>query len=296
MAAATESRGGTQGRSDVVEGSPCWADVMLPDREAGKRFYGELLGWTFGPPADAGYGPHTEAFLHGKRVAALQGKRDGRLPTVWTVYFATADAVAATERIRAAGGQPVLAPTPVDGRGVLATAADPGGAVFGLWQPGTHGGFETRGEAGAFVWTEVHTREKEAVDSFYGAVFGYGMRTVSTRQDGHGEAVGTGPGAGAGSGADFLIWTLPGDPVDPEHAIGGRAVIGPGRPVELPAHFLVCFAVQDCDDAVRSATRLGGRTRHGPQTTPFGRIAGLTDNQGADFAVIDAETTDQTPG
>lgn len=27
--------------------APCWVDVQLPDLEAGKRFYGELFGWTF---------------------------------------------------------------------------------------------------------------------------------------------------------------------------------------------------------------------------------------------------------
>ena len=31
-----------------AEGVPCWADAMLSDVEAGKRFYGELFGWTFG--------------------------------------------------------------------------------------------------------------------------------------------------------------------------------------------------------------------------------------------------------
>ena len=31
-----------------AEGEPCWVDVSLPDVEAGKRFYGELFGWTFG--------------------------------------------------------------------------------------------------------------------------------------------------------------------------------------------------------------------------------------------------------
>ncbi|GAA3058425.1 hypothetical protein GCM10020000_46470 [Streptomyces olivoverticillatus] len=54
----------------IPEGMPCWADAMLPDVEAGKRFYGELFGWTF---EDSGgeYGHYTQAFHDGKNVAAL---------------------------------------------------------------------------------------------------------------------------------------------------------------------------------------------------------------------------------
>lgn len=69
------------------EGTPCWVDAALPDVEAGKRFYGELFGWTF----REGDGPQADAFSEGKLVAALVPKTDGRMPTVWGVYFATAD-------------------------------------------------------------------------------------------------------------------------------------------------------------------------------------------------------------
>ncbi|MEU3506180.1 VOC family protein, partial [Streptomyces hundungensis] len=67
------------------EGAPCWADVSLSDPAAGKRFYGELLGWTFDEGGADKQGHYTGAFKDGRRVAALQPKRDGRMPTTWTV-------------------------------------------------------------------------------------------------------------------------------------------------------------------------------------------------------------------
>ena len=76
------------------EGVPCWVDAQLPDVEAGKRFYGELFGWTF---EEQRYGGSVWAHQRGEPVAALARKTDGRLPTVWTVYFCTPDVEALAE-------------------------------------------------------------------------------------------------------------------------------------------------------------------------------------------------------
>ena len=36
-------------------GTPCWADVLVDDHDAARRFYGHLFGWTFEDlPAEAG--------------------------------------------------------------------------------------------------------------------------------------------------------------------------------------------------------------------------------------------------
>ncbi|KUJ70053.1 hydrolase [Streptomyces albus subsp. albus] len=251
------------------DGVPCWVDASLPDVEAGKRFYGELFGWTFGA-GDPDYGFYAQAFHDDRNVAALAPKPDGRMPTVWNIYFAARDATATAARIRDAGGQLIIAPMAVGGFGTMATAVDPGGAVFGLWQPGSHHGFEEQDEPGSYIWTELYTREKEAVDAFYGEVFGYGTHD-----------------AGTGSGVDFAMWSPAGEPVGPHTAVCGRAVMDESFPAELPAHFLVYFAVADCDETVATARRLGGRTVGDPQDTPYGRFAMLVDDQGANFAVID---------
>ncbi|MEU5917117.1 VOC family protein [Streptomyces sp. NPDC047141] len=252
-----------------TEGTPCWVDAQLPDLEAGKRFYGELFGWTFDPDRD-------EALLDGRRAAGLVPKRDGRMPTTWTLYLATADAGTLAARIRAAGGQMVMDPYPVGPFGVYALAADPGGAVFGLRQDGDDDGFEVTDEPGAFRWMEVHTRRPDAVDTFYATVFGYLGRQADARRE------------GGGAGFDYRVWSPPGSRPGDDSAFAGRAVITDAFPAEMPGHVLVHFAVADCDEACETAVRLGGRVATPAVDTPHGRVAVLHDDQGARFAVLAA--------
>ncbi|MER7177799.1 VOC family protein [Streptomyces mesophilus] len=251
-----------------TEGVPCWVDALLPDVEAGKRFYGELFGWTFDEGAGPEYGHYAQAYKDGKAVAALAPKRDGRMPTVWNVYFATPDALASARRIEDAGGRLVMEPMPVGPFGTMALAVDPEGAVFGLWQGGTHEGFERAGEPDSFCWTEVKVRDAARADAFYEEVFRFEGFDLDDVIDG------------------FRTWSPAGTEPGPDTAVGGRELMGEGVPAELPAHFLVYFNVDDCDEAARVTRRLGGRVQSPPVDIPYGRIATLVDNQGAVFAVL----------
>ncbi|WP_406740015.1 VOC family protein [Streptomyces atratus] len=258
--------------------APCWVDAQLPDLEAGKRFYGELFGWTF----RAGEGPYADAYSGGKLVAALAAKQDGRMPTAWGVYFATDDIVASVARIREAGGQVITEPVRASRAGVLAQAADPGGAVFGLWQAGDREGFQKQNEPGSFCWTEVHTRQKDRVDAFYEEVFGF--QGTDLAQDAE-PFQDTEPGAAASTPA-FRMWSPAGTEPGPDTAVGGRSVITDAFPAELPSYFLSYFAVEDCNSAAGHAVRLGGRISAPPFDIPYGRMAVLQDDQGAVFAIL----------
>lgn len=274
-----------------AEGVPCWVDARLPDVEGGKRFYGELFGWTFDDGAGAEYGHYVRASLDGAPVAALAPKSDGRMPTSWTVYLATPDANALAARIKGAGGQMITDPVPVGPFGTAGLAADPEGAVFGIWQAGAHRGFGRQREPGSFCWTEVYARSRE-VDSFYERVFGYGSQDLGGTggTSGTGDAGDAGAAEGAGGEGEpdgsFRIWCPAGSEVGPGTAIGGRAVMTAGFPAEMPPHFLNYFVVTDCDAAVATARQLGGRVRDEPMDTPYGRVGVLVDNQGAVFAVL----------
>ncbi|MEW2548943.1 VOC family protein [Streptomyces sp. NPDC047002] len=288
-----------------TEGTPCWLDVSLPDLEAGKRFYGGLFGWTFGPgPEPYGDSGSATAYSGGSRVAALVAKRDGRMPTAWGVYFATPDAAEAARRVRAAGGSMVREPVAAGRHGVVALAADPGGAVFGLWQPaqderdeavGSAGGgedvvrgeavragggaggrdggvgFGERGRPGSFCWTEVYTRLPEPVDAFYERV----LRVSGSDA----------PGL-PGDAVPFRLWSPKGATPGPASAVAGRSVMTDAFPAALPGHFLNYFSVADCGATAAAAVRLGGRVRQEPFDIPYGRMAVLTDDQGAEFGVL----------
>jgi predicted enzyme related to lactoylglutathione lyase len=252
------------------EGAPCWADVSLPDLAAGRRFYGELFGWTFQDQGEE-FGHYTMAQRDGKAAAALMGKLDPAMPTGWTVYLASRDAAGTAALIRQSGGQVAFGPDAVADTGVMLGAIDPGGSFFGVWQGGGHPGFGIVNEPGAFCWTENHTRDADAVDAFYEAVFGYGARQI-----------------GDGTAFDYKVWTLQGDPGAP---VAGRMRRGADLPAAVQSAFQVYFAVADCDDAAATVRRLRGQVVMEPQDSPFGRTAVVADDQGAHFAVIDLRRT-----
>ena len=254
-----------------AEGAPCWADAVLPDVEAGKRFYGPLFDWTFEEEAVSG-ARYAQALHDGRHVATLVPKVDGRMPTVWNIYFAARDATAAAARVVRAGGQIIVPVGEVGSAGRLMMAADPAGAVFGVWQATGHPGFEERDAPGSFCWVELFTRDSAAVDPFYRSVFGY-----RTRQIGQ-----------AGGDFDYEVWIPQGSPGAPGgEPVAGRVEMKAGLPAALPPHFLLYFRVADCDAAAESVRRLGGRVDSGPRDSAFGRFATVVDDQGAHFAVID---------
>jgi predicted enzyme related to lactoylglutathione lyase len=221
-------------------------DAQLPDVEAGKRFYGELFTWTF----EEAYSTSTWACQEGEPVAALAPKADGRMPTVWTLHFATPDATELAERIEAGGGRVIVPPTRLGALGTTALAADPEGAVFGLWQAGTHQGFGRRHVPGTFAWAELYVRDPRLANDFYGTLF---------------HDVLFGPGASP----DF-----------------GRAKLAEVFPPEMPPHFLVHFGVEDCDTALATVHRLGGRVQAPPFKASYGHVAVVADGQGASFALL----------
>ncbi len=251
------------------EGTPCWADAMFGDVEGAKSFYGDVLGWTFGE-ASSEYGNYTQAYTDGKATAAVVPPMTGQeSPSQWCLYFASPDAAATAARIREYGGEVLMEPMQVGEFGTMCLARDPGGVVFGVWQAGSHEGFEAApDQPGAYCWAEVFTREPEKSDPFFAAVFPYRAQQL---QD---DAI------------DFRVFNLG------ERPVLGRMKMTDDFPPEVPPYINVYFTVADCDDAVAKATKLGATLRFGPMTSPYGRLAALSDPQGANFSVIDVTTTE----
>ncbi|WP_431046120.1 VOC family protein [Streptomyces sp. P1-3] len=250
------------------EGTPCWADAMFSDVEGAKSFYGHVLGWTFGESASE-YGGYTQAYSDGKAVAAVVPPMPGSEgQSAWCLYFASPDVTATAGKIRENGGELVMEPMRVGEFGSMLLAREPSGAVFGVWQAGTHEGFEKRGGPGAYCWAEVFTRDPGKPDAFFPAVFPFRVQRM------------------ADDAIDYKVFNLGGDPVL------GRMTMTDEFPPEIPSYIQVYFGVEDCDAAVARAAERGGILRFGPLVTPFGRFAALSDPQGAAFSVIDMSTTE----
>jgi uncharacterized protein len=73
--------------------------IPVPDGEAAKRFYGELLGWQFGPGSNAEGSQITNTTPHGGISGAAESASHPQ------VVFRVDDLEAAMERVRELGGE-----------------------------------------------------------------------------------------------------------------------------------------------------------------------------------------------
>jgi predicted enzyme related to lactoylglutathione lyase len=115
-----------------VAGALTWADLITPDPESSKSFYGEWLGWTFQEmPESGGY----NVIFNGERAngGVLPRRPEmGDIPPAWMPYFGTADLDAGVARVGELGGH-VLSPPQQVPQGRFAVVADPQGAAFSIW-------------------------------------------------------------------------------------------------------------------------------------------------------------------
>jgi hypothetical protein len=250
--------------TSYAAGTPSWVDLMTSDPEAARGFYGELFGWDYeiGPP-DTGH--YTMVRLRGRNVAGMGGDPAGEgMPTVWTTYIAVDDLDAAAQRVGDNGGQVMMGPMDVMTAGRMAIASDPTGAVFGMWQAGDHIGASLVNEPGAITWNELATRDLDAVQTFYAAVFGYDWSDEET-------------GEGGPPYKAFKVG---------DRMVGGALQMTEQWPAEIPAHWMPYFGVTDTDTAAATAQRLGGSVLVQPTDSPYGRFAVLRDPQGAVFTIM----------
>lgn len=248
------------------DGTPCWAELAVPDLERGRQFYADLLGWEFAVgPAETGY--YSEALVGGRRAAALSGVQLGDAPA-WLTFLATSDARAVADRAVAAGAEVLAGPMAVMDFGTMAVLRDPVGAVVALWQAGTSIGAEVVNEPGAMIWNEHLSDRFTDAQEFYRAALGFAYEDIST------------------DGFDYVTIEVPGQ----DDAVGG---IG-GVPDEPPA-WAVYFGVTDTDATCAAATRLGGTIAVAPEDTPYGRLAAVTGPFGERFWLMSTDLPSTPP-
>ncbi len=236
---------------------------MARDQQVALDFYRDLFGWQ-GQPGPAEFGGYAICELHGSPVAGIgptmSPEGEPEPPTVWTSYLASTDAQATQDAIVAAGGTLLVPVVDVGGLGRMLVAADPQGAVFGVWQSGEFHGARVVNEPGALTWNELHTSDVAAATAFYGEVFGIDIQPLD--------------------GAD-AYWEL---------RVGGRAVGGvtllANDPPGTPAHWLTYFAVDDVDSTVDALVKRNGTVLAPPFDMMAGRMTVVADPQGAPFAMI----------
>lgn len=241
-------------------GTPCWVDLGVDDFARAQAFYSALFGWEI-EPGPQEYGGYSTCTKGGRAVAGIAPKMSPDQPSVWTTYLATDDLDGTVERVREQGGQVVSEPMDVGAMGRMALAVDPGGAFVGFWQGGSHTGFGLADEPGSVTWCENMTRAFADNQAFYRGVVGWDYDDMS------------------GSGFVYATFKV-GDQV-----AGGIGGMGEEWG-EMPPAWVTYFKVQDADEAVTAVERLGGSVKAPPWDTEFGRMAAVTDDQGAPFMLM----------
>jgi predicted enzyme related to lactoylglutathione lyase len=264
-------------REDYPAGVPCWVDTSQPDPVAAARFYSELFGWETEDAMPPDTGSHYfMARVAGRDAAAISSLSPGAPPqAAWNTYVRVDSADEAAARVRDAGGQVLSEPFDIFDSGRMGVFADPEGAVFCVWQAGSHRGSAVVNEHGAVNFNDLYTDDVEAAKAFYGAVFGWTTIDV-------GSPMWALPGYG-----DHLEQLTPGIRAGmkqmgaPE---GFEDVVARILPREGgPARWGVTFAVDDADATAARAGELGGSVLVAPQNAPWVRFAVLADPAGASF-------------
>jgi uncharacterized protein len=255
-----------QEQPEFKPGTFCWVELGTSDSDAAKNFYSQLFGWEY---EDNPMGPdmvYTMVKLHGKDVGGLYKMMPDMtaqgIPPHWLSYIFVTNADETAEKAKAAGATIINGPFDVSTVGRMAVVKDPTDAVFAIWQPKDSKGSSIYNVPNSFCWNELGTRDTEKAGEFYTNVFG---------------------------------WTkvpFPGSPV--EYTIFNNGDRGNGGMYEItaemgpvPPHWLVYFAVDDCDAKVQKVTELGGSVMKPPDDIPgIGRFAIVNDPQGAAFAII----------
>ena len=173
-----------------------------------------------------------------------------------------ASAVYSIAKIGPAGGTVAMEPFDVMDAGRMAFVLDPSGAPVALWQAGQHIGSTLVNEPGTVIWNELITDNPAAV-TFYEQVLG--VTTATVEMDGN-------------------KYTM--------FQVGGKEVGGttPPQMEGVPNHWHVYFAVADADASAAKITELGGSVMVPPFDTPIGKMAVVTDPQGAVFSLFQAAT------
>ncbi|WP_406200596.1 VOC family protein [Kitasatospora sp. NBC_01560] len=245
-------------------GTPCWVDLMTSDQQAALDFYRDLFGWQgeIGPPEFGGY---AMCLLNGRPVAGIMARTapEGQPepPVSWTTYLASDDVEATGSAIADAGGAILYPAMDVGTVGRMLVAADPTGAVFGVWQKVDFIGAGIVNEPGALVWNELNTGDTDAAGSFYHRAVGLRPATIQ--------------------GMDGYFSLNVGD-----RTVGGMQPVPEYLAAGTPAHWMTYFSVDDTDSTVDALVRAGGSVVQPPFDMQSGRMAVVQDPQGAVFAVI----------
>jgi uncharacterized protein len=255
-------------------GKVVWADLVTPDLDAAKRFYGGLFGWTFRDVA--GDPNYTLALLDGETLAGLFQKPlppGSQQRPSWLTFLAVRDVDTAQQRVVEHGGKVLSKPHSYPQRGRQAVFADPDGAVFAVIAAQGGDPPDYLADPGEWIWSSVLVKNPARETAFYKTLFGYQLYDLAGEPEDEGDA---------------RHYVLASD----DYARAGLNAL-PADSMRRHPHWLNFVRVADAAVAASKAAELGGRVLVEPrQDRHGGQIAILADPNGAPFGVMEWSDTE----
>jgi uncharacterized protein len=109
-----------------------WHELLTADPEKALAFYGELFGWQKAGADSGGMGTYQLICAAGQTIGGIYTKPPMVPAPFWLYYFNIGDIDAATQRVKAGGGEILNGPFEVPGGSCIVQCADPQGAIFAL--------------------------------------------------------------------------------------------------------------------------------------------------------------------
>ncbi len=116
-------------------GAPVWHDLTVPNADAVRDFYRQVIGWTPQAVEMGGYSDWAMATRSGETVAGVCHARgvNAKLPPQWLIYVQVEDVDAAVAKCVELGGKVLDGPRAM-GSQRFCCIRDPEGAVLALIQ------------------------------------------------------------------------------------------------------------------------------------------------------------------
>ena len=253
--------------TSTTRGRYVWHELMTPNPDAAKDFYGKVVGWTT-TKYDTSAIDYSMFMADERPVGGLmeltKEAADMGAPPNWLAYVEVPSVDDTIAKAQELGASVIVPANTVENVGRFGILRDPQGVAFAVITSATPIGAETDPQPREFSWHELVTTNADAALDFYKNLFGWEVK------------------GNFDMGGDAGLYQMFGRDRFTYGGVMNKAGDTPANPYWL--HYV---AVADSADAAAERAKEAGATLlSGPMEVPGGdRIAVLTDPQGAVFAV-----------
>jgi uncharacterized protein len=168
----------------ATHGSFIWYELMTPDANGARTFYGAVVGWAIGEasPEFNGYRMigRADGGMAGGVLQLTDEMRGHGAHPIWLGYVGVDDVDATVTEIGRRGGKTLMPAQDIARVGRIAMVADPQGIPFYVMKPIPPAGRE-KDASDVFsptaeqrvAWNELTTPDPAAARQFYGELFGW---------------------------------------------------------------------------------------------------------------------------